>query len=60
MSAPNPQLAWLHRAHAKLILVENGMLTPEEAFNDLLRCVVCTCAREMVELWEIQDRRRRP
>ena len=21
---PNPRLAWLHRAHAKLILVEKG------------------------------------
>jgi hypothetical protein len=57
---PDPRLAWLHRAHAKLILVENGMLTPEEAFDDLLLWLSCSCTREMVWRWEIQDRRRRP
>ena len=33
---PDPRLNFLHRAHARLILVENGLMTLAEAFDGLI------------------------
>jgi hypothetical protein len=41
---PDPRLAWLHRAHARLILVENGLMTLDEAVRGLLD-ELCPCSR---------------
>ena len=39
----DPRLAFLHRAHARLILVENGLMSLDEAYRGLIECVPCEC-----------------
>jgi hypothetical protein len=41
----DPRLAFLHRAHALLILVENGLLDLDEAVFSLLKDY-CPCIRD--------------
>jgi hypothetical protein len=60
----DPRLAWLARAAARHLLVENGVMTLDDAFDGLIECLSCTCTREMVERWEVirslHSRGRRP
>jgi hypothetical protein len=44
-SIVDPRLVFLHRAHALLILVENGLLDLDEAVFGLL-ADYCPCIRE--------------
>jgi hypothetical protein len=55
MSAPeiDPKLAWLARAAARHILVDAGLMTPQEAFDGLIDCLSCTCTRAVAERWEV-------
>ena len=48
----DPRLSFLHRAAARLILVEAGEMDLDTAVADLLP--ICACARDVVERWERQ------
>jgi hypothetical protein len=48
----DPRLAYLHRAHARLILFENGLMTLAEAYDGLVDSLQCACSREMLARWE--------
>jgi len=39
------RLAFLHRAHARLILFENGLMSLEEAYGGLIS-EYCACSRD--------------
>jgi hypothetical protein len=52
----DPRLAFLHRAHARLILFEVGELDLETAFNGLVVGLSCPCDRDRIARWEQQDR----
>jgi hypothetical protein len=39
----DPRLVFLHRAHSRLILVENGWMSLDEAYRGLIECVPCEC-----------------
>jgi hypothetical protein len=39
----DPRLIFLHRAHARLILVENGLMSLDEAVSNLVVNVPCAC-----------------
>jgi hypothetical protein len=39
--SPDPRLVFLHRAHARLILVENGLMSLDEAVSNLVVAVPC-------------------
>jgi hypothetical protein len=41
----DPRLVFLHRAHSRLILVENGLMSLEEAYGGLLS-EYCACYRD--------------
>ena len=56
----DPKLAFLHRAHARLILFEAGEMGIDEAFDGLVISLQCTCSREMIERWEREDPGPRP
>jgi hypothetical protein len=54
----DPRLAFLHRAHARLILFENGLMTlAAEAYDGLVGSP-CACDRDMIRRWEWLDRQR--
>jgi hypothetical protein len=40
----DPRLVFLHRAHSRLILVENGLMSLEEAYGGLTSDY-CACSR---------------
>jgi len=40
---PDPRLVFLHRAHARLILVENGLMSLDEPMSNLVVVVPCAC-----------------
>jgi hypothetical protein len=40
----DPRLVFLHRAHSRLILVENGLMSLEEAYGGLISDY-CACSR---------------
>ena len=40
------RLAFLHRAHARLILFEAGIMDIDEAFDGLVADLECDCTRE--------------
>jgi hypothetical protein len=42
---PDPRMVFLHRAHARLLLVENGLMTVDEAVFELLSDY-CPCSRD--------------
>jgi hypothetical protein len=46
------RLAFLHRAHARLMLFEAGAMDLAEAFDGPVSSLSCTCTRAMVEQWE--------
>jgi hypothetical protein len=48
----DPRLVFLQRASVRLYLVEADEMTLDEAFEDLLDGLQCTCSREIVERWE--------
>jgi hypothetical protein len=48
----DPRLAFLHRAHARLMLFEAGDVGIAEAFDGLVVCLSCARDREHVEKWE--------
>jgi hypothetical protein len=55
----DPRLAFLHRAHAALVLVDAGELDVDtaiggliEPFEELVGPLLCACSREIVERWE--------
>ena len=50
----DPRLSFLHRAAARLILVEAGEMDLDTAVADLLP--ICACARDVVDRWETQYR----
>jgi hypothetical protein len=52
MHEPDPRLSFLYRAHARLILVEEGVMSIGEVFDDLVGCLQCACSRELLERWE--------
>jgi hypothetical protein len=66
----DPGLAFLHRAHARLLLVEAGEMDIEtaiielvEPFEQLVGPLLCDCSRDIVARWErdyppIKSRRR--
>jgi hypothetical protein len=58
----DPRLAWLARAAARHILVDSGLMSPQEAFDGLIDCLSCSCTRERAERWEVicPPHRRRP
>jgi hypothetical protein len=41
----DPQLVFLHRAHSRLILVENGLMSLDEAYGGLIS-EYCACSRD--------------
>jgi hypothetical protein len=44
VNAPvDPRLIFLHRAHSRLILVENGLMSLDEAYSGLIYNVPCDC-----------------
>jgi hypothetical protein len=47
---PDPRLAFLERASARLILVEAGEMEIEDAFSGLVD--QCACDREMIARWD--------
>jgi hypothetical protein len=47
---PDPRLAFLEQASARLILVEAGEMEIEDAFSGLVD--QCTCDREMMARWD--------
>jgi hypothetical protein len=47
---PDPRLAFLERASARLILVEAGEMEIDEAFSGLV--YQCACDREMIDRWD--------
>jgi hypothetical protein len=48
----DPQLVFLARASARLVLVESGEMDLDEAFDELIKSV-CDCARwPLAEQWE--------
>lgn len=56
-SAVDPRLVLLARAAARLVLVQEGVMTLDDAFDGIavaFREIVapCTCDRETVERWE--------
>jgi hypothetical protein len=53
------RLAFLHRAHARLILFEAGEMDIAEAFEGLVASLQCSCSRELVERWECEFPHRR-
>jgi hypothetical protein len=64
---PDPRLAFLHRAHATLVLVDAGELDVDtaiggliEPFEELVGPLLCACSREIVERWERDYPRQRP
>jgi hypothetical protein len=53
----DPGLAFLHRAHARLLLVEAGEMDIETAIDGLIPAMLeligpCHCSRDIVERWE--------
>jgi hypothetical protein len=52
----DPRLAFLHRAHARLILFENGLMSLDEAFVGL--DLQCACDREAIGRMERHCRRK--
>jgi len=59
MTAVDPRLAFLHRAHARLMLVEAGHMDVETAitelvdpFEQLAGPLLCDCSRDIVSRWE--------
>jgi len=48
----DPRLVFLERASVRLYLVEADQMSLEEAFDDLVDSLQCTCSREMVVRWE--------
>ena len=46
------RVAFLHRAHARLILFEAGEMDIAEAFDGLVANLQCDCSRELVARWE--------
>jgi hypothetical protein len=58
MSDVDPGLAFLHRAHARLLLAEAGELDLDDAIAGLADAfhwlVPCACVREIVDRWERQ------
>lgn len=61
----HPKLAWLACAAARFELVRAGALDLDQAFDDLVVCLSCSCSREMVDRWErdyppVSRRRVRP
>jgi hypothetical protein len=59
MSA-DPRLVFLHRAHARLILVEAGAMDIADAFAELIEPLLCGCSRDIVERWERDYPRHKP
>jgi hypothetical protein len=41
----DPRLIFLHRAHSRLILVENGLMSLDEAYVGLME-QYCDCCRD--------------
>jgi hypothetical protein len=64
LADPDPRLVFLHRAHARLLLVEAGELDIDDAVADLAdafhRLVPCACVREIVDRWEREYPPRKP
>jgi hypothetical protein len=54
----DPRLAFLHRAHARLILFESGLMTLAEAYDGLVDSIQCACNRDMIRRWEWLDLQR--
>jgi hypothetical protein len=57
IAGPDPDLVFLERASARLILVQAGKMTVEEAIDGLIEPFkelvgLCGCARDIVERWE--------
>jgi len=55
----DPRLAFLARASARLVLVENGVMELDEAFDGLIvesPCWICDCrwrwVEDLIERWE--------
>jgi hypothetical protein len=48
----DPRLVFLHRAAARLILVEAGEMDLDAAVADLIP--PCACARDVIDRWERQ------
>ena len=48
----DPRLAFLHRAHARLMLFEAGLMGIAEAFDGLVASLQCSCSRDLVQKWE--------
>jgi hypothetical protein len=46
------RLAFLHRAHARLVLFEAGQMDIAEALEGLVASLQCSCRRALVERWE--------
>jgi hypothetical protein len=62
MSALDPSLVLLHRAAARLRLVEAGDMTVEEAIGGLIEAfreiapgITCRCECSIVQRWERDD-----
>jgi hypothetical protein len=58
-ACPDPGLVFLHRAAARLRLVEAGKMTIDaaidclvEPFEELFDACLCDCALDLVEEWE--------
>jgi hypothetical protein len=52
MNVVDPRLSFLHRAHARLILIEAGEMDLDEAYEGLVANLWCSCVRETVQRWE--------
>jgi hypothetical protein len=52
----DPRMVFLARASARHFLVERGEMDLAEAFDGLVQSLTCSCAREMVERWELSCR----
>jgi hypothetical protein len=56
MTAADRRLVLLHRAHARLLLVEAGEIDIDDAITDLADAfhwlVPCACVREIMDRWE--------
>jgi hypothetical protein len=48
----DPKLAFLARAATRFELVEAGEMDIDQAFDGLVVCLSCACARACVERWE--------
>jgi hypothetical protein len=53
----DPRLVFLHRAGARAILVDAGLMLLDEAYDDLVAGLPCACTLGLVDEWE---RRLRP